>query len=233
LHRLRDLEVPLRRGVEFDVAPRAVGVQPRDRLEDPRAGVLDVRQRRARGPNRRLVRGQPDALQSIAAELVPDPVARPARRERLGGVQGEHGVGPLAQPFQERVVGAEVRPGQEFHRCKSVTLGQEVGPGVGPVHGADVEPPGGHVDEGHPVPGVAVRAGGPAHQRGEVAGVRVGRLEDRPRGDHPLDPPGVAAVVGLVLVGDRHAVAALDERGEVGREFVDGNAGHRVRGTVG
>jgi hypothetical protein len=45
------------------------------------------------------------------------------------------------------------------------------------------------------------------------------------------------AVAGLALVGDRHAVAPLDERLEVRREVVDRDAGHLVavaaRGALG
>jgi len=42
----------------------------------------------------------------------------------------------------------------------------------------------------------------------------------------------VAAVVGLVLVGDRDAVAALDERLQVRRQLRERDARHRIRRAV-
>ena len=71
----------------------------------------------------------------------------------------------------------------------------------------------------------------PDHRR-EIAGVSVGRLQERPGGDDARELAGVPAS-GLVLVGDADAVAPLDECLQVRRQLVDRHTRHRIRLAAG
>jgi len=246
-HRPGQLEVALRGGVELDAVVGRVRPESGDRRQDARAGVSDVRERRARGPDRRTV-VEPDAVGGRRAELLADRVRGAAGAERRRLERRHRGGRPLADRREQGVVVAGVRAGQQFGGVEPVQLRAGVRERR---HRRDQEPARGDVDERQAVrarlavPAVVGSAAVPGRvpalpapvtvpapdDRREVARPGVGRLQQRP-GRHDAGHLAGVAAAGLVLVGDRHPVAPLDERREVRGEVVDRDARHRVRGAV-
>jgi hypothetical protein len=151
-----------------------VCLQARHRREHAGARLLDVREGRTRSTHRGLLVRDPDALQCLLAKLLAHPVAGTPWGERLRRVECQRRVRPVAELFEQPVVGAGVRPGENLDRIESVQLREQFVRGVLAVGLCGVELPRCDVGESQPVGPAVVDDGG------EVLRLGVGRLEQRP-----------------------------------------------------